>query len=244
MCALLVLVALASTALAQVFPQKPAEPEGPLSLYGFESGIVEYEVKSPTVPGTRTTYFIKKGHLLREETLYDLPNGKQKQEVLIMQGNKIYNVYPEFKKAIVEEGHRGPATIEMEALVQKVGDRDKAVEYLDSQGISFLESEEILGHLCQVWQQDKPEMRGTMWAYKGCPLRILIQRKQGESLLLVEDLVAKRTQFHAEVDPQLFKLTEDYQVMTRQQMQSQQVQSQPKVLAPGAQPQPQAQPQQ
>lgn len=200
------------------------ESNGLSKIYGFKSAILEYRVTSPAMEQAhRKTYIDDWGTYQTEETEGTLSNGTHKSTTMITRGNMVYNILPEQKIAEqAKGGNRSSAEIDFAAMAQMAGGAEAATKYLLQRGITLLDSAEVAGYPCQVYQQESAGAVVKLWNYKGLPLKMVVSRKAGGKTQVDREMEVTSAQFDVPVDSSNFAIPNGYKVMTVQEYQQMQ----------------------
>lgn len=197
-------------------PPSGDETGGTFRLYRFQSAIIEYEVGSPTMAkARRTTYIADWGTYQTEITRGERPDGSKFETEMITRGGEIYNIMPAEKLALkAEVQNRTAAGIDLNAMTQLLGGRQAALRGLKQRGITLLDSAEVAGQLCQVYEHQTEQSIVKMWAFDGVPLKMIVDRTNGDQRATMSEMEAVSVKLNVPVGAKHFEIPADYRVMT------------------------------
>ena len=182
-------------------------------IYPFKSAILKFVFEDRGTQGEREIYIDDWGTLYAEHVSRELRNDDMVEEHIIRRGTDVYTQDFEkniFVKTIENNPHN--ESVDLKELSKEHGDTDKAIEWLDSQGIHLLGNDKVLGYDCQVLQEKQGPIVCKKWIYKGVPLKIV--EYLDPYMHGVRDENVTDIQFDINIDPNYFKLPDGIEIVS------------------------------
>ena len=181
-------------------------------IYPFRSAIIKYSYEGRGMEGTRVVYIDNCGALETEHIKQDLRNDDLDERMIIKRGKDIYTVYLINKVAQKSiDSERKAEGIDCKKLTKEHGDLDKALNWLDKQGIHYLGTEEVKGYKCQVIRYEKGPLIRQCWIYNGIALKI--HEYLDKYLTHVHDETFTDIQFDVNIDPNKFIVPDGIEII-------------------------------
>ncbi len=192
---------------------------GTFKIYGFETAIIEYQVSSTALQSAqRTTYIADWGTYQTEITIGTFIDGSSSRTKMVTRGNQVYNLVTSEEWAIrAEVPNRSSAGIDVGAMVQLAGGEEAALQQLRQRGITLLDSAEVAGFRCQVYEHETEQTRVKVWAYLGLPLKMIAFRKSGGQTEISSQMEATSARFAVPVEIEQFQVPDSYEILTTEE---------------------------